>query len=391
MVAAGKRWMAGVAGLAWCALAWAQAGHVGNASGTNAAEPPAVGPGKVTVRGALGGTILGYDIDQAGGPGLLTEYVPLGDGRQDVAVETFDPATGEILSVVRRRRDTRNDYVAFGVFGHQVGLVEFEHVSDLFVDRRVYSTLDPLGGHAFTGRWTPPLHKADEIISAMAPSQGYDETAALGFKNNGSDDSSYVFASNVGANSFGPLIKVTDTVFDWPHSPVIAIDQLHHQAVLGSSLGCFGCLAFIRMVDLATGDQFGLSAGGLGFVNGIAVDSGTSTACTTTEDDFSVQFHDLVKHTTIVVQLPGATSQAQSGSAVAVDPVHKLFLVGQPVSSTAAQGSSIHVYDEKGRLVESLDGFSLPASPAFMALNPSARRGFVITAPGLDVLQSFKY
>ena len=384
MAAASKRWMAGLAGLAWCALAWAQAGGAG-------IEPPAVGPGKVTVRGALGGVILGYDIDQAGGLGLLTEYVPLADGRQDVAVETFDPATGEIVSVVRKRRDTKNDYVAFGIFGQQVGLVEFEHVTDLFVDRRVYSTLAPLDGHAFTGRWTPPLHQADEIISAMAPSQGFDQTAALGFKNNGSDDSSYVFASNVGANTFGPLIRVTDTVFDWPHSPVIAIDQAHHQAVLGSSLGCFGCLAFIRMVDLQTGDQFGLAAGGLGFVNGIAVDSGTSIACTTTEDDFKVQFHDLVKHTTIVVRLPGATSQAQSGSAVAVDPVHKLFLVGQPISSTAPQGSSIHVFDEKGHLVESLDGFALPASPAYMALNPTERRGFVITAPGLDVLQSFKY
>lgn len=381
---AGKRWMVGVAGLAWCALAWAQAGGAG-------AEPPAVGPGKLTVRGALGGIILGYDIDQAGTLGLLTEYVPLADGRQDVAVETFDQATGEIVSVVRKRRDTKNDYVAFGVFSPHVGLVEFEHVSDLFVDRRVYSTLSPLDGGAFTGRWTPPLRKADEIISAMAPSQGGEQTAALGFKNNGSDDSSYVFASNVGANSFGPLIRVTDPAFDWPHSPVIAIDPARHQAVLGSSLGCFGCRAFVRVVDLETGDQMGLLSAGFGFVNGIAVDPNTGVACTTTEGDFSVEFYDLVKHTNLIVRLPGATSQAHSGGAVAVDPVHKLFLVGQPISSTAPQGSSIHVYDEKGHLVKSLDGFSLPASPAAMALKPAERRGFVISAPGLDVLQSFRY
>jgi hypothetical protein len=54
-------------------------------------------------------------------------------------------------------------------------------------------------------------------------------------------------------------------------------------------------------------------------------------------------------------------------------------------------GSSIHVYDEKGNLVKSLDGLQLPSSPAFMALKPSERRGFVITAPNLNALQGFRY
>jgi hypothetical protein len=87
--------------------------------------------------------------------------------------------------------------------------------------------------------------------------------------------------------------------------------------------------------------------------------------------------------------LPGATSQAQSGMAVSVDPIHKLFLVGQEFSSTAPSGSSIQVFDEQGNFVESLNGFSLPASPAYMALSPNQRAGYVYGSE--TSLQSFTY
>ena len=373
------RFLKGLAALALCALAAAQA------------AAPSAGLGKVVVRGALGGIILGYDIDQNGTQGLLTEYVPLADGNADVAVETFDQATGQIIKIVRQKKDSKSDYVSLGIVGNHVGLVEFEHVTDLFVDKRVYHLMDPLDSNDFTGRWTPPFKKASDIITSASTTQGSPETTFLGFKNTGSDFSSYIFTSNVGANTFGPVIPITDTDFDWNHSPVMAMDTVKYRAVLGSSLGCFGCHTRIRVVDLATGEQHSFGGLGLGYVNGIAVDSNTGIACTTTEDDFSVEFYDLDKGTAIIVKLPGATSQAQSGGAVAVDPLHKLFLVGQEFSSTAAEGSSIHVYDEKGNLVKSLNGFSLPASPAYMALNPSQRKGFVIVTPGLDALQSFKY
>jgi hypothetical protein len=251
--------------------------------------------------------------------------------------------------------------------------------------------MDPVDANDFTGHWTPPLHKADQIIMALAPNQGFDETVALGFKNDASDFASYVFSTNVSANTFGPLHRLNDPVFDWSHSPVIAMDQVKRRAVIGSSDGCFGCIPRIGLLDLDKGTLLSFAGVGVGPINGIAVEPNTGVACTTTEDDFSVEFYDLDKRTGFKVVLPGATSQAQSGSAVAVDPLHKLFLVGQPISSTAPSGSSIHVYDEKGQLVKSLDGFQLPASSAYMALKPSERRGFVITAPNLNSLQGFRY
>jgi hypothetical protein len=350
-----------------------------------------IGPGPVVVHTLLGGFILGYDVDQSGTLGILSEALTLPDGRADVAVETFDQRTGEIVQVVKELQDTKSDFATFGIFGNGVGLTEFEHVHALFVDGRKYGTTSPLSTGRFTGRWTPPFSQPADIISSVAPVQGDLSTAAIGFHNTPDDFSSYVFATDVGANTFGPVIRIRNTIFNWSNSPVMAADPARNRAVLGGSNGCFGCPGFVATVDLSTG-KFDLQPPlGVGFVNGIAVDPITGVTCTTTEDDFSVEFHDLVHGTSTIVVLPGATNQAQSGGGVAVDPIHGLFLVGQEFSSTAPFGSSIHVFDEQGNYIESLNGFHLPASPAYMALHPSDRTGFVIVTPALTSLQSFSY
>ena len=81
---------------------------------------------------------------------------------------------------------------------------------------------------------------------------------------------------------------------------------------------------------------------------------------------------------------------------VQFDPVNKLFLVAQPVSSTAGSGSSIHVYDVAGNLIESINGLSFSNAgnvvPAHIALNPRKRIGFVDGPdPGVSQIQSFTY
>jgi hypothetical protein len=366
--------------LAVCVAAPAQAS--GNA--------PA-GPGNVTVHSALGGFILGYDIDQTGTEGILSEAFALPGGKANVAVETFDQKTGKLVKILQQQANTKNDFVTLGIFGNSVGLTEFEHVTNLFVDKRLYGLSNPLASNKITGKWTPPFQAANNIISSMSASQGVTNAAVLGFKNNGNDFSSYVFSANVAANTFGPVFKVTDPVFDFDNSPVLAMNNTTNQAVLGGSNGCFGCTTEIGMVDLTTGKLTEFQGLGFGFINGIAVDSATGIACTTTEDDFSVEFYDLAQQTGIIVVLPGATNQSQSGQAVAVDPIHKLFLVGQEFSSTAPRGSSIQVFDEQGNFIESINGLSLPASPAYMALHPTERAGYVIVTPDLTTLQSFTY
>jgi hypothetical protein len=348
------------------------------------------GPGAVVVHTALGGFILGYDIDAQGSEGILSEALTRADGRHDIAVETFDQATGAIVRILRQEIDSKDAFTTLGIFGG-VALTQQEHVSRLFVDRRLYALSAPVEADRFTGRWTPPFDGPEDIVSAGASSFGAPGGAFLGLHDAAGDFHSYVFASDVGADTFGPVLRLDDPVFDANDSPVIAYWPAANEAVLGGSRGCFHCPTTIARVDLATGATTEFQGLGTGFVNGIAVDSATGVVCTTTEDDFSVEFYDLVQGTRRIVVLPNAFSQAQSGGAVAVDPIHRLFLVGQEFSSTALRGSSIQVFDEQGNFVESLDGFRLPASPAPMVLNPAQRAGFVIVTPELSSLQSFTY
>lgn len=345
-------------------------------------------PSTVFVHTALGGFILGYDIDSTGTEGLLSEALNSGS-KFDVAVETFDQKTGKIIKIVAQQNNTDNDYVTFGIFGNSVGLVEEELSKGIFVGKRAYGVLNPLNGNKATGRWTPPFTKNDIVIS-MPDAQGSPNTAALYFDNGGSFNS-FVIATNVAANTFGSPVTISDPQFGENVSPVMDYDSQTNTAVLGGSLGCFGCTTEIGMVDLNQNTFSEFEGLGFGFINGIAVDSADGIACTTTEDDFSLEIYNLAAQTGIIVPLFHATSQLNSGGAVAFDPIHKLFLIGQEFSSVDPAGSSILVYDTKGNFVEAVNGLSLPASPANMALHPSQRAGYVIVTPALTELQQFTY
>src|SRR5439155_1554260 len=97
--------------------------------------------------------------------------------------------------------------------------------------------------------------------------------------------------------------------------------------------------------------------------------------------DVSVEFYNLATQTGFSQPLPGATQQFFSGADVEFDSVNNLFLVAQPNSSTASSGSSIHVYDVSGNLIESINGLNFSNAfnviPAHIALNPGNRTGFV--------------
>ena len=351
-----------------------------------AAQKPSVGPGKVVVHTAFGGDILGYDIERNGTQGILAEA-----GGSAVAVETFDQATGKILKVVTQQKNTNNDFVTLGIFGSNVGLVEEEITPGQFVNKRVYRTMNPTNGGKFTGKWTPPFTKND-IVFERATSQGSPVTPVLYFDNQSNDFSSLLISTNVAANTFGKPFTIPDPIFDFTGAPVLAYDTQTNQAVLGGSNGCFGCATEIGLVDLATNDFTEFAGLGFGFVNGIAVDSSTGIVCTTTEDDFSVEFYNLATQTGFIEPLKDADNQIFSGGDVEFDPIHKLFLIGQEFSSVdPAGGSSILVYDEKGNFIEAVNNLKLPASPAYMALHPSKRTGYVIVTPALTELQSFTY
>jgi hypothetical protein len=350
------------------------------------AEKTRTPPANVFVTTAFGGFILGYDIDKNGTEGVLSESLSLGDGNYTVATETFDQSTGKILKIISKQTETRNDFVTLGIYGNSVGLIEQEKSRGLFVDKRLYATMNPLSANRLSGQWIPPLTK-NQLILGIAPVQGSNTTAILASQN----FNSFVFSSDVAANTFGPSFTLTDTVFGFNDSPVMAIDNQTNQAVIAASNGGIQSNAQIAEVDLATGNVIQFQGIGFGFVNGIAVDSADGIAVTATEIDFSLEFYDLATQSGFIVPLRGATNQSQSGGYVAFDPINKLFLVGQEFSSVAPSGSSIQIYDIHGNFVKAVNGLTLPASPAYMALNPAKRYGFVIVTPALTQLQKFTY
>jgi hypothetical protein len=358
-----------------------------------------VGAGKTLVHSKFGGQIFGFDIDQNGTEGVLSEAKGLNNGDVLAAVETFDQATGKILTVVGETR-TQDNFLTLGIVGTSVGLVEREHVTGLFVTKRIYEELNPLSLNKFTSTWKAPL-TGDQIILGVSRNQGVAETAIIAFDNNNTF-TTFVFGSNVAANTFGSMITLTDPTFQFANAPQIAYNNATNQAVVASSDSAVGGPPpVLALVDLATGtvNEFtgipGPPPFRQGSINGLAVDSEDGIAVTTTELDFRVEFYNLQTQTGFAVVLPGATGQLQSGSDVEYDPINKLFFVAQSVSSTGP-GSSIQVYDTNGTLVESLNGFNFSNTfnviGTHIALNPSNRSGYV-DGPnsGVTEIQSFTY
>jgi len=357
-----------------------------------AAQTAAAGPGTVTVHSQFGGQIFGFDIDQNGSEGVLTEAQTLSTGHSLNAVETFDQTTGKIIKVVSKT-ETLDEDVTLGVVNKSVALVEHDHVKGIYVSRRTYRTLSPLASNQFTGTWTPPLAKID-IILQVSRNQGVPGVGVLAFENGGNNNS-FVFSSDVAKNTHGPFITLTNPVFQSGDSPVMAYDSVKNRAVVGASTGAVGGPPpSFAIVDLTTGKVVEFGGVGAGFVNGIAVDSNDGIACATTELDFNVEFYNLAHQTGFAVQIPGATNQLQSGADVAYDPVHKLFFVAQSVSSSAPSGSSIQIFNTKGRFIKSLNGFNFSNAftvvPVHIALNPKNRSGYV-DGPDATQIQSFTY
>ena len=339
------------------------------------------------VHTALGGAIIGYDVDQNGTEGILAEYVSLNGGKNNVAVETFDQATGDIIKIVKEQDDTYNDFVALGVAGKHTGVVMYERSDGTRVTKRIFKLLDPLRKNRFTGLWTPSFNQ-DELLAGISETQGSSVNAIMGLENDGSFRT-FLFSSDIAANTFGPRVDLTDSLFD--NAPPMAFDSRTNKAVVAASIGCRTCTPTLALVDLVSAKVKEFAGIGLGTVNGIAVDSADGIACTSTEIDFSVEFYDLKNKTGFLVQLQGASSQEQSGTDVEYDSVNGLFLVAQPFTSTGNSGSSIQVFDTKGNFVEAINGLSLPTGGARIALNPNTRTGFVWVTPAGTELQGFTY
>jgi hypothetical protein len=372
-------------------------------AGAGAAPPPAghrVGLGKV-VSSKDGGQIFGWDIDQHGTDGVFATSQDVGsDGTYRVSVETFDQLTGKIVKSFARSTNKRDSYTVQGIFTGDVGLVTHYIVpkGTIYAKRR-YEEMNPVTDNRFTGPWVPPIKNVDLLQTGV--NQDTTTSVAYGIELNDQDRPDVV-VTDLAAGT-GSAIRLDPDLFGLANGPQLAQDTLNHRAVLafspdGGAVG--GLPPRYATVDLTTGETTqwsGLNPGplGAGLVNGLAYDSATGIAATTTELNAEVVFYHLDKRKGTFVQLPGTgpTDQLNSGAAIASDPLHKLFLVADPVYAPTGD-SAIVVYDEKGALVEAIPGFHFSnfstVIPVRVAVNPELRMGWV-DGPNLDQIQQFFY
>ena len=345
-----------------------------------------VGKGFV-VQDTFGGQIYGYGVDRDGTEGLLSEIVELPDGNLMIATETFNASTGAIISVVEQQNETQDNFVTLGIFGMHIGLRQDQHVQNGYVTSRTYNRLNPLQGNKINGAWLPPIDNSKELFEDIEGDQGHQNAVVMAssFSCCGRE----VFSTTVATNLFGPIIQLQDPIFTGGVPPLLAYYSTVNQAVLAQAQGAPYSTPEIALVDLTTRNITEFTGVGDGYVNGLAVDSNTGIACTTTETDNSAEFYNLTTKTGFIVSLP--IIGQYSGATVAVDTAHKLFLITHPRPFSVG---AIHVYDENGSLQETLDGFPMGPAGETIVLVPSKRLGF-LQAPGnnnnLSALQSFTY
>ena len=172
--------------------------------------------GPIIVQTKFGGSILGYDVDQNGTEGLLSEFVTLDNGNFLIATETFSQQTGAIIKVIAKENNTASDdFVTQGIFGNSVGLDAFLHAHI-----NHFLTLNPLDSNKFTGVWTPPIKNNYELWE-ISRNQGVPNVAAM--QVSFVSGPSYLFSSNIAANSFGSLISLEPISEDF-FIPLIALD-----------------------------------------------------------------------------------------------------------------------------------------------------------------------
>lgn len=366
-------------------------------------EYVAIAPGRLRESGvsigkivhtADGGQIFGFSVDQNGDDGLLASSQDTSSGVKS-SVETFSQSMGKITKVIART-NTMDDFVDLGIFAGDVGLIEHEHVIGPLQVRRSFHILNPVTGNAFTGLWTPP-NRSNLLVEQTADNQSTTQAAVFGVTK--SAGAPLLFASNIAANTFGPVFHLDGNLFGLGDQPQLAEDVATDQAVFGTSpdggrVG--GSPPDIELVDLATGKVTGFQGVRIppfnsGFVNGIAVDSTTGIACTSTELDASVEFYVLATGAGTAVQLPGSNgNQGNTGESVAVDQIHHLFFVVQPNGTVGPPGSVVDIFDEQGNLQASITGFTAFSVTPELAVNPTTRVGFV-SGPTSDAITEFIY
>jgi hypothetical protein len=347
-----------------------------------------------------GGQVFGFDINQTGNDGALASSRGTNKpGVFVVSVETFDQNTGAITASFANSTGTTNSFLFDGILAGDVGFVtHFEVPKGQVFAKHFYNLMNPVTANRFTGAWKAPVPNTNIMQTASNQST----TQNVLFTEDPATHNPELIVTDVAANTIQKVIPLDPNLFVGGNGPILSEDTVAKKAVIalspdGGAVRHPGVPTETVQIDLATGTQTsfnGFADGffGPGFVNGAAVDSGTHVQATTTELNSQVEFYNLSTQKGIkAAQLPCTRNvdQTTSGAGVANDPVNKLFLVSVPMNA-CAPGSAIDVYDETGKLVETITGFTFFLGEPPAVLNPSKRMGWAL-GPKPSQLQQFFY
>jgi hypothetical protein len=348
-----------------------------------------VGLGKV-LTSAYGGQIFGFDVDQHGIDGLVSEYA---FSSYKASIETFNTTTGKITKIVKTISGSSikgNSFATFGIVGNDVGFVDEERGGLTRPRDDKFLLLNPNADKKITGRWRPPDDRGS-VLYQQAVNQTTNTQVSIVFRNALGSDVPWIYVWDSATNKFMNFIQLAYT------GEAIAEESQTDEAVLAGQNGYgapINTLVNLKTKKIVVFPGYNNGFSGAGAVNGLAVDSQTGTAATDTELNSQVEFYDLKKRTGITyVQLPCTSSadQGNSGSGIVNDAVHSLFLVTEEFyACNTNEGSAVLVYDESGNLVETITGFKFFLSEPAPAIDPRKRIGWTF-GPGLNQLQQFFY
>ncbi|MBV9027740.1 MAG: hypothetical protein JO311_03935, partial [Candidatus Eremiobacteraeota bacterium] len=270
-----------------------------------------VGLGKI-LSSKSGLQIFGFDVNRSGTDGLLATA---NDTTSDV--ETFDQGSASITSSYPTKNPPGNSYKVDAIVAGDVGLVtRYVVPKGKIYAKRFYDIMNPVTAQKFTASWKPPIRDVDILQAGVNQTTGKDAYFAIELKNQDQPD---VIVGDVASARPFKVFHLDPNLFGGGNGPQFDVDTGSDQGVVALSPdgGAVGGAAPVNvLIDLKTGKQTqftGLNNGyyGSGYVNGLAVDSASGIAATTTELNAQVEFYDLAKQTGTFAQLPCTGSSSQ--------------------------------------------------------------------------------
>jgi hypothetical protein len=306
-------------------------------------------------------------------------------------VETFDQTTAKIVKVVRKQNSGPSgdkELAVEAILASDDGLIDDEN-DTTGLRNDTYYVMAPVTGNRITGSWSRPPGTDFEIFDIA--DQQTDPLAVMSATTLAGGRSKppafELVVTDVASNKILHVLHApSQDGVDYPY--LVAEDTTtQHAYVPGANSDSQEVFIDFNVITGHVSNNF-VAPASSSDVQGLAIDSSTHMMCTTTQQNYSVEMYDLTtRKQTFFGQIPNAGGELQAGSFIAADPLNHLFLVEQPNDELG--GSAIYVYNESGKVLETLSGFQFGPGSGIQVVAKN-RSGYV-AGPNGNQLQSLTY